>query len=160
MTEMCAGRADKGARVLSLYASDVVALTCFRVFASVGNQRLYQGKQTKHVHPRGLTKSHAHRDTHTDKHKQWLQTVKATFCADDQPLDYHFMERGIRTTLAVSHFFSVISIALCFGAGHIVPPVGLPTLGPAQLPPQCCHNASWGLTTEIQPSGWQVTSSR
>lgn len=69
------------------------------------------------------------------------------------PLDYPFMERGIRKTLAVSHFF-FYSIALFFGVGHIVPPVGLLMLG------LCGHhdNASWGLTRKSSQlaSRWQV----
>lgn len=51
------------------------------------------------------------------------------------------MERGIRTTLAVSHFFSVLSIALCFGAGHVVPAGGATDAGSraaaATMLPQC-----------------------
>lgn len=39
-----------------------------------------------------------------------------------------FMERGIRKTLAVAHFF-FYSLALFFGVGQIVPPVGLIMLG-------------------------------
>lgn len=39
-----------------------------------------------------------------------------------------FMERGIRKTLAVAHFF-FYSLALFFGVGQIVLPVGLIMLG-------------------------------
>lgn len=46
-------------------------------------------------------------------------------------------EEGDQEDFGCLPFFSVISIALCFGAGHIVPTAGLLTVGPAQLPPQC-----------------------
>lgn len=102
-------------------------------------------------------KAHTHRPsqnhTHIDKHKQWLQTVKATFCADDHPWITRSWKGGSER-LWLSPIFSFISIALCFGVGHIVPPVGLPMLGPCSRH----NNASWGLTRKSSQlaSRWQV----
>lgn len=123
------------------------------------NKRLYQRKENKHIHTWGLAKvthTRIHTQTHIDKHKQWLQTVKATFFADDHPWITSSWRGGSGrlwlSPIFLCYFNSPLFWSRTYSADGGATDTGSRAAAATIL--------ARGMTPEIQPSGWQGTSSR
>lgn len=98
-------------------------------------KRFIKEETNKHVNTRSWQKWHTYTRSDTRGQTQTIATdTQSHILCWRSPLDYLFMERGIRKTLAVSHFFfcyfnSPLFWCRTYSSRHWVPR-------------SCCHNAS------------------